>query len=103
MRRAMLSMVSPAEAGRTLAQRTKALRLMKGWKRDTLAGRAGVSVSSLKRFETTGRGSLDLVLKVALALGRLAEFGKLLEPPPAESMAELERLAARPVRKRGRI
>ncbi len=99
----VLSLIGPGEQAKSLADRAKALRLLKGWTRDTLAGRAGVSAASLKRFETTGQASLELVLKVALALGRLEEFNKLLNPPPAQSIEELERRADRPVRRRGRI
>ena len=98
-----LSLVGPAEMGKSLADRAKALRLLKGWTRNTLAQRAGVTSASLKRFETTGKASLELVLKVAHALARLNEFGNLLQPPAAQSIEELERRAARPVRKRGRI
>jgi len=98
----LLSLVTPNEVARSLADRTRALRLADRWTRDTLAMRAGVSSASLKRFERTGKGSLELLLKVAHALGRLDEFGRLLEPPPARSIAELERRAeARPPR-RGR-
>ena len=89
--------------GSLLGDRAKALRLGRGWTRETLASRAGVSASSLKRFETTGKASLKLVLKVASALGRLDEFGRLLQPPPARSIEELERRAAKPIPKRGRI
>jgi len=99
----MLTLLRPGEMGKSLADHAKALRLFKGWTRETLAARAGVSVSSLKRFETTGKASLQLVLKVAGALGRLDEFGKLLSPPPARSIEELERRAAKPIPKRGRI
>jgi len=88
--------------GKSLAERAKALRLLKGWTRDTLAMRAGVTSASLKRFETTGKASLELVLKVSHALARLEEFGKLLQPPAARSIDELERRAAVPVAKRGR-
>jgi transcriptional regulator with XRE-family HTH domain len=98
-----LSLVGPAEMGRALADRSKALRLLKGWTRNTLALRAGVTAASLKRFETTGRGSLELVLKIAHALSRLEEFNKLFQPPAARSIAELEQRAARPLPKRGRI
>jgi len=98
-----LVLVGPTEMGQVLADRVRALRLGKDWARQTLATRAGVSTSSLKRFETTGKGSLDLVLKVAHALARLDEFGKLLQPPPARSIDELERRATRPSRRRGRI
>jgi HTH-type transcriptional regulator / antitoxin HipB len=98
-----LTLLSPAEMGRSLADRVRTLRLLKGWTRQTLARRAGVSAASLKRFETTGRASLDLLLKVAHALARLEEFGKPLQPPAAQSIEELEALGSRPARKRGRI
>ncbi len=103
MNQTTLTLLSPGEMGKSLADRVKALRLLRGWTRDTLAKRAGVSASSLKRLETTGRASLELVLKVAHALARLDEFNKLLQPPPAQSIEELERHAAKPGRKRGRI
>ena len=98
-----LSLLGPAEMGKSLAARTKALRLLKGWTRNTLAQRAGVTAASLKRFETTGKASLELVLKVAHAMARLDEFSKLLQPPAAQSIEELERGLAKPVPKRGRI
>jgi len=100
-----LSLVGPAEMGKLLADRAKALRLFKGWTRNTLAQRAGVTAASLKRFETTGLASLELVLKVAHSLARLEEFNRLLQPPAAQSIEELEQLAAhlKPTRKRGRI
>jgi HTH-type transcriptional regulator / antitoxin HipB len=96
-------LLSPAETGKALGDRAKALRLLKGWTRNTLAERAGVSGASLKRFETTGKASVELVLKVAHALARLEEFSKPFQPPAAQSIEELERRAAKPLRKRGRI
>ena len=89
--------------GKSLADRAKALRLLKGWTRNTLARRAGVTAASLKRFETTGKASLELVLKVAHALARLEEFSKLFQPPAAQSIEELEQRVTSPVRKRGCI
>lgn len=98
-----LTLSGPPETARLLAQRVRALRLLRGWTRDTLAQRAGVTAASLKRFEDTGLGSLELVLKTAHALARLEEFARLLQPPPAQSIEELERRASKPMRKRGRI
>jgi transcriptional regulator with XRE-family HTH domain len=93
----------PSEMAQCLAERVRALRLLEGWTRNTLASRAGVTPASLKRFETTGKASIDLVFKVAYALGRLGDFGPLLDPPPARSVEELESRIRAPVRKRGRI
>ncbi|MBI4179666.1 helix-turn-helix transcriptional regulator [bacterium] len=95
--------IEPVDMAHLLAERVKTIRLIKGWTRTTLAKRAGVSVASLKRFETTGLASLELVLKAAHALSRLREFEKLLAPPAARSIEELEARAAPPVRRRGRI
>ena len=99
----LLSLTIPAELAVTLAERLRTLRLEFGWKRDTLAERAGVTVSSLRRFEATGKGSFDLVLRVAFALGRLRDLEEIFQPPPVSSIAELERRCNRPVRKRGRV
>jgi len=99
----MLTMLTPAETGKSLAERAKTLRLLRGWTRDTFARRAGVSPATLKRFETTGKASLDLVLRVAHALSRLEEFNELLQPPPAGSIEQLERRSAAPAQKRGRV
>jgi transcriptional regulator with XRE-family HTH domain len=94
-------MLMPEEFSEQLGARAKTLRLTAGWKRTTLAARAGVTASSLKRFEQKGKASLTLVLRVALSLGRLEEFAALLNPPPARNMDELARRLAQPGRKRG--
>jgi len=103
MSTAVLASPSPAEAGKSLAERLRALRLLKRWTRETLAKRSGISTGSLKRFENAGKASLELVLKAAHCLGRLEEFNKLFEPPAARSLTELEQRAAAPARKRGRV
>jgi transcriptional regulator with XRE-family HTH domain len=97
------SLRTPEQVRQSLAARAKALRLAKGWKRTTLAERSGVSLASLRRFEESGRISLESLLALAFALNRLDEFDLLLEPPRASSLAEIEAAEARPVRKRGRI
>jgi transcriptional regulator with XRE-family HTH domain len=99
---AQLFLHTPQEIADLLAQRARQLRLARSWSRDTLSSRAGVTSSSLKRFENTGLASLDLVLKVAQALGRLDDFADILKPPPASTMAELERRTGSPRRQRGR-
>ena len=99
----VLTLFGPTETGKALAERLRALRLLKGWTRVTLARRSGVSAASLKRFENAGKASLDLVLKVAHALARLDEIDKLFRSPAPRSLAELEQRAAKPLRRRGRI
>ena len=96
------TLTTSGEMASILADRLRTLRLLAGLKRSTLAAKADVSPASLKRFETTGKTSLGNLLKLAHALGRLAEFEKLLPPPPAASIAELEERSVRPIPKRGR-
>jgi len=98
----MLTLIGPVEMGVSMAGRLRALRLLKGWTRETLARRAGVTTASLKRFENSGKASLELVLKVAHALDRLEEFNRILQPPPAGTIEELEKRLRQPALKRGR-
>ncbi len=90
------------EIAHSLAERLKMLRLQKKWKRSTLAEKSGVSESSLRRFEQTAKISLENFLKLMSALGRLDEMGKLLKPPPAKSIDDLES-RKRKIPKRGSI
>lgn len=98
----LLSLRTPAETGRELGARVRALRLAQDLTRETLADRAGVSPSSLKRFETTGAASLDLVLRIAFSLGRMEDFQGVLQPAEATTLDELRARSARPPRQRGR-
>jgi len=93
---------NPDEIARLLAERIRAERLRREWKQATLAERSGVSLPTLRRYERTGRTSIDNLLKLCHALGRLDEFADLFKPPPASSIDELAaRTAPQPKRKRG--
>lgn len=96
------NLLTPGELGLRLAARARALRLHNDLTRDTLALKAGVSSASLKRFENTGLASLELVLKVAFALGCMPEFAQLFAVPEAQTMSDLESGASRSRRQRGR-
>ncbi|MDY0000240.1 MAG: helix-turn-helix domain-containing protein [Polyangia bacterium] len=98
----LLALKTPAELAVELGDRLRTLRLGRNWTRRTLASRAGVTEASLKRFERTGKASLELLLEVALALDRLDELDGLFHPVQARSMAELEEQASLHARKRGR-
>lgn len=97
-----LILTTSRETELLIAGRAKELRLLKKLKRTTLAENAGVSLSSLKRFETTGKISLESLLKLAHALGRLDEFNGLLKLPGVRSIKELEQRADMSLPKRGR-
>ena len=97
------SLQTPERVSTALAARVKELRLARGWRQVTLARRSGVSLASLRRFEESGRVSLQNLLKLAFALNRLDDFDNLFQSPRVSSLAELEAVEKRPARKRGRI
>lgn len=97
------SLHTPETIRDDLARRIRELRLAKGWRQTTLAERSGVSLASLRRFEASGRISLQNLLKIVFALGRLDDFDKIFHPPPARSIAELEAAEEKPKRQRGRV
>jgi transcriptional regulator with XRE-family HTH domain len=96
------SLKTPEEISKDLSERLKDLRLLKKWKRSTLAKRSGVTESSLRRFEQTGKISLNNFLKLMHALGRLDESESLLMPPMATSLKELKKRESK-ISKRGTI
>ena len=94
-------LITPHEMGLQVAKRVQALRLAQNWTQATLAKRAGVSLGSYRRFEQTGEIAFSSLLLVATALGRHSDFHALFQPPPAQTLAELEK-QVQPKRKRGR-
>jgi transcriptional regulator with XRE-family HTH domain len=60
---------SPGEIALQIAGNAKRLRLSKNLSRRTLAQKSGVPESNIKRFETTGKISLDGLLLIAICLG----------------------------------
>lgn len=92
--------LTPSEAATLLAQRVQELRLSQNLSQKTLANRSGVSYGTIKRFEQTGKISLESLLKLSLILGVLDEFSSLfIAKQKPKSMKELLGLNKR---KRGR-
>ena len=123
----MLSLIfSPQEVGKHIAKRAKAKRLSLNFSQKTVAERSGISLSALKKFESSGKLSLESLLKLALALGCLQDFetlftltpglttgsqlllpysqnyGNLLEPTNVSLLTSMDDLFKDKKRKRGR-
>ena len=73
-----------------LAHRHKKLRKQAGYTQSELASRSGVSLGSLKRFETTSQISLESLFLLIDVLRRLDDFDLILNP--IENLKEIERL-----------
>lgn len=71
---------TPREIGKELARRHKTLRKQFKLSQAELADRSGVSLGSLKRFESTGQISLESLLKLAHLLNRLEDFNSVFQP-----------------------
>jgi transcriptional regulator with XRE-family HTH domain len=69
---------TPLEISKALAEKHRTLRKQLKMSQEEMAERSGVSLGSLKRFENTGKISLDSLLKLMHLLGRLNEFDNLL-------------------------
>ncbi len=81
---------TPYEISMQIAQRHRALRKRQKTSQKEMAERSGVSLGSLKRFERSGKISLESLLKLAHLLGRLSDFDKVLEEK--ENPVNIERL-----------
>ena len=80
----------PADWMLEIAKRHKMLRKQAGFTQSELARRSGVSLGSLKRFETSGQISMQSLFLLIDVLGRLDDFDAILKP--IENMKEIERL-----------
>jgi transcriptional regulator with XRE-family HTH domain len=92
--------VSEMQQKLALAVRTKRLHL--NLSQQTLSEKSGVSCSVLKKFERTGKISLESLLMLAIALGSMDDFKGLFAPDKPEIAASLDELMKDTTRKRGR-
>lgn len=88
------------EQAAAIAARVRAARLNADLTQAGLAARSGVTLASLRRFETTGQIALESLVRLAQALARDADIEALFAPPPLASLDELVTPAI--ARKRGR-
>lgn len=90
----MLSILidTPSSMLSELKERFRAMRKDMKFTQEELAKRSGVSLGSLKRFESTGQISLESLLCLAHALGCLKDFSDIAALRKAShpsSMSEL--------------
>ena len=97
-----LMLKTPQEIAREIAIRARAKRLSLNLTQKTLSERSGVSVSVLKKFEHTGKISLESLLKLALSLDALEDFLEVFKSQDLEKAPSLEAILKEKNRKRGR-
>ncbi len=100
----MISFISPSKAQRTIAENMRGRRLQLELTQEGLAGRSGVPLATLRKFEQQGVISFESFLKLLMVLGMLDAMVKATEGPQTsfESIDQVIALNATPKRKRGR-
>jgi transcriptional regulator with XRE-family HTH domain len=84
---------TPFEISKELAKRHRTIRKQLKFSQEAMAEQSGVSLGSLKRFENTGKISLESFLKLMHLLGRLKEFDKILSVN--ENLDDIKKLFAK--------
>lgn len=93
---------NPGSIIRNLAERAKKNRLELNLSQNALAAKSGVSLGSLKRFESTAEISLKNLVMLAIALDATEEFNALFSRQKYQSLDELLTKNKLKTAKRGR-
>lgn len=85
------ALFSPGELLQQIGENARELRLAQNLSRKTLGERAGVSESTIKRFETTGQITLDALVLLASSLGVAQQLSGLFTQAQPVSLDELKK------------
>lgn len=94
---------TPDAVLKSVAERVKLRRLEKKLTQKSLALKAGVTLASYRRFETTGEISFRSLLMISMALGMIEDFDSVFSTRIYSSMDELIEAKEACNRKRGVI
>ena len=97
-----VSIKSPFEVAKEIAKKAQEKRLKLNISQQTLAEKSGVSYGTLKKFEQKGQISLESLLKIALALGKMDKFESIFAEEDDKLPESLDELLDSSSRKRGR-
>lgn len=85
-----------------IADRVRQRRLEKDWTQKALAAKSGVTLSSYRRFETTGEISLRSLIMIAFALDKTEDFETLFANRSYRNIDDILEAEQTRQRKRGR-
>ena len=97
-----LPLMTPEEMKQHIAKCAQNKRLYLNLSQKSLSERSGVSFGTLKKFERTGKISLESLLKLALVLECLEQFRDLFKLPNPIELPSIDELLKDNTRKRGR-
>ncbi|CAD5257180.1 helix-turn-helix domain-containing protein [Vreelandella titanicae] len=86
------SLLAPGELSQQVGANAREARLAQNLSRKTLAQMAGVSESTIKRFESSGQITLDGLVLIATALGATREIAELFKHEYPISLEEIKQV-----------
>ena len=97
-----LDFYNPHELAKQVAARLRNRRLEENLTQESLSRKSGVSLGTLKRFESKHEISLRHLLMLAVVLGAGEEFTGLFPLRPSQNIDELLKSRTKKTRQRGR-
>ena len=92
---------TPEALMRGIADRVRERRFEKAWTQKMLAAKAGITLPSYRRFETTGEISLRSLVMIAVVLDMTDEFETLFNSRTYQSIDDILKAELPKQRKRG--
>ena len=98
-----INISTPKSIMQNLKDNFKQKRLSLNLTQEGLSNKSGVSLGSIKRFETSGEISFESLLKIALVLNCLDDFKNIANKKDEQYDSMDDLLKVKPIRKRGAI
>lgn len=98
-----INIQTPSSMLETIKDNFKQQRLSLNLTQEGLSNKSGVSLGSIKRFETTGQISLESLLKIAFILDCLNDFQNIAIKKVDNFKTMDDLLKSKPIKKRGVI
>ena len=98
-----INISTPKSIMQDLKDKFKQKRLSLNLTQEGLSNKSGVSLGSIKRFESSGEISFESLLKVALVLNCLDDFKNIANKEDAQYHSMDDLLKVKPMKKRGAI
>ena len=98
-----INISTPKSIMQNLKDKFKQKRLSLNLTQEGLSNKSGVSLGSIKRFESSGEISFESLLKVALVLNCLDDFKNIANEKDEQYETMDDLLKIKPLKKRGLI
>mgnify|MGYP002145493140 FL=1 len=98
-----INIQTPSSMLETIKDNFKQKRLSLNLTQEGLSNKSGVSLGSIKRFESSGEISFESLLKVALVLNCLDDFKNIANKKDEQYETMDDLLKIKPLKKRGLI